>query len=670
MRTVPNVALVKEASRAAVYLVVGDTKFWIIDAAEFDALGFRWPKVLVVDDGSLAHLPERRLHAPPRTRPSDVFFDCGEDFSSITGRWHFNCQRSASLVQRDVLVAGWLYRPRIPEDPDLPFINIAGHGIEDIHYNLLLDVVFCDRMYGPNGLSSRLEGVIYRGNPADAQPLPFAAGPPVTNGRPTAVTYNSWILPGNYYDLHGELNSWHRNHTGGVFTRHFVGRGEPPAHWVNPFREDDGAYFPFHPFNPDGRDRNLLTGDYILMRGPLWEDSWHEDPALAGGPWDIGQTRHHAWLEMHPIDWIVRVQAPGPNARLTAMRAALCTEDVTGPQMDWGAPVTPGFTPPGPATRRLEVRTVERLDDLRMGMIVPGSLRGVHTTRHADRVDVAASVAPIGSSQGRFKGSWLVGWSELDQRDRVWIDDGLPAGSQEFGDGEGWTWTSLDPSPFHGIIAHPSADAAGVHQHYFINQTGTMPVGPGDTLFAAAWLDPGNPPDEIMLQWRTTDWLHRAFWGADMIGWGAPGTSERRPMGRLPFAGEWVRLEVPAAAVGLEGQAVTGIAFTLFNGRVTWDYAGVRSAVPKSGQLATSVTPRVIFEGRRRVTVTAVDSGDRSPVAGRVLLEGQDVGATNTPFTRVYADFGAMEFVVSCPGYPQATAHLTVRPPRIPDSPP
>jgi hypothetical protein len=34
-------------------------------------------------------------------------------------------------------------------------------------------------------------------------------------------------------------------------------------------------------------------------------------------------------------------------------------------------------------------------------------------------------------------------------------------------------------------------------------------------------------------------------------------------MGRLPFAGEWVRLGVPAAAVGLAGATVTGMAFTL-----------------------------------------------------------------------------------------------------------
>ncbi len=45
-------------------------------------------------------------------------------------------------------------------------------------------------------------------------------------------------------------------------------------------------------------------------------------------------------------------------------------------------------------------------------------------------------------------------------------------------------------------------------------------------------------------------------------------------MGPLPVAGQWVRLEVPASLIGLEGQTLNGMAFTRFNGRATWDYAG------------------------------------------------------------------------------------------------
>src|SRR5688572_12077684 len=49
-------------------------------------------------------------------------------------------------------------------------------------------------------------------------------------------------------------------------------------------------------------------------------------------------------------------------------------------------------------------------------------------------------------------------------------------------------------------------------------------------------------------------------------------------MGAMPPAGQWVRLEVPASAVGLEGKSVRGMAFTLFGGRAAWDVTGVNTA--------------------------------------------------------------------------------------------
>ena len=101
-----------------------------------------------------------------------------------------------------------------------------------------------------------------------------------------------------------------------------------------------------------------------------------------------------------------------------------------------------------------------------------------------------------------------------------------------------------------------------------------MPVSVGDTLFAAVYIDAVNPPAEIMLQWNDGTWEHRAYWGANLIPWGTDGTVSRRFMGALPAAGQWVQLAVPAAQVGLEGRTLNGMAFTLYGGRATWDYAG------------------------------------------------------------------------------------------------
>ena len=75
------------------------------------------------------------------------------------------------------------------------------------------------------------------------------------------------------------------------------------------------------------------------------------------------------------------------------------------------------------------------------------------------------------------------------------------------------------------------------------------------------YLDPANPPTEVMLQWNDGSWAHRAYWGANTIG--AAGNVTQTYMGGLPPTGQWVRLAVPAAQVGLEGRTLNGMAFTL-----------------------------------------------------------------------------------------------------------
>ena len=80
-----------------------------------------------------------------------------------------------------------------------------------------------------------------------------------------------------------------------------------------------------------------------------------------------------------------------------------------------------------------------------------------------------------------------------------------------------------------------------------------------------------------MLQWNDGSWNHRAYWGANNISYGVDGTESRYYMGDLPTVGEWVRLEVPASLVGLEGSTLNGMAFTLYDGLATWDHASKSS---------------------------------------------------------------------------------------------
>ena len=160
----------------------------------------------------------------------------------------------------------------------------------------------------------------------------------------------------------------------------------------------------------------------------------------------------------------------------------------------------------------------------------------------------------------------------------VWVEDALPAGRWRRATVDPWNWISSNPAPYSGALAHQSALAGGEHQHYFYNATATLSVAVGESLFAYVYLDPANPPSEVMLQWNDGSWEHRAYWGANLIPWGNDGTVARHAMGALPAVGQWVRLEVAASVVGLEGRVLNGMAFTLYDGRATWDYAGKSSA--------------------------------------------------------------------------------------------
>jgi hypothetical protein len=137
----------------------------------------------------------------------------------------------------------------------------------------------------------------------------------------------------------------------------------------------------------------------------------------------------------------------------------------------------------------------------------------------------------------------------------------------------------LLPAPA-GVI-HRSALVAGMHQHFIDGVPATSALTPGanDVLYGYVLIDREQPPREVMLQFNVGGrWEHRAFWGEDLIGWGVAGTASRLARGSLPQAGEWIRLEVPARELGLAGQAITGIAFTLFDGRAAWGPAGIVTA--------------------------------------------------------------------------------------------
>jgi hypothetical protein len=261
------------------------------------------------------------------------------------------------------------------------------------------------------------------------------------------------------------------------------------------------------------------------------------------------------------------------------------------------------------------------------------------------RLEVPASVVGVegvalqGMSFTLYGGRATWDYAGKVSNETVWVEDALPWGAVPVQDPESWYWVGgMNPSPFSGNAAHQSSLLTGRHQHYFYGASDALTVNTGDKLFTYVYLDPLNPPSEIMLQWDegAGSWAHRAYWGANLISDGVNGTASRQYMGALPAAGRWVRLEVPASAVGLEGRTVNGMAFTLYHGRATWDYAGKSSGTMTGAFLSSpGINMAGVEEARRQVKETvAKQSISLSPRA--VLITDLNSEPVAVPFVKTY----------------------------------
>ena len=162
---------------------------------------------------------------------------------------------------------------------------------------------------------------------------------------------------------------------------------------------------------------------------------------------------------------------------------------------------------------------------------------------------------------------------EPETVETVWTDDESPAGAKLQGT---WDWAELvaGKPPFSGKRAMKRS-GDGNTQHVVTGVRESHVVAKDSVLFAHVFLaDPA--PKQIMLQFHSGGWEHRAYWGENRINWGKDKTPSRHRVGDLPETGKWVRLEVPAKDVGLKpGDTITGWAFTQFDGVSYWDKAGI-----------------------------------------------------------------------------------------------
>lgn len=206
----------------------------------------------------------------------------------------------------------------------------------------------------------------------------------------------------------------------------------------------------------------------------------------------------------------------------------------------------------------------------------------LQTQLAAIRSEIQLAVAKVEYSAPQDEGT-----QPVTPQDYVWIDDSLPAGATPQASGTGPTSWQFVGQPEHPVFCGEKSmlrTATGLSQHFFTGAEPPLTVGKGDRFFCYVYLDPQNPPKEIMLQFNDGTWEHRAIWGENQIDWGQLGTPSRKRVGDLPANGEWVRLEVPAEEVGLKpGSKINGWAFTQFDGTVIWDKAGLVTMTPQAG---------------------------------------------------------------------------------------
>ena len=133
----------------------------------------------------------------------------------------------------------------------------------------------------------------------------------------------------------------------------------------------------------------------------------------------------------------------------------------------------------------------------------------------------------------------------------------------------------------------------------------------GDILFTWAFIDPCNPPKQILITYvNGGDVMHGAFWGENLILPGARIPQNSR-IGVMPDAGRWVRLEIPAGLIYAEGLAMDGVVFATYGGRAWFDRVGRTPRVnlargKAASQSTTRVNNGITFDASRVV------DGDRS----------------------------------------------------------
>lgn len=125
-------------------------------------------------------------------------------------------------------------------------------------------------------------------------------------------------------------------------------------------------------------------------------------------------------------------------------------------------------------------------------------------------------------------------------------------------------------------------EAGGLVQHIAVLKKPVI-IQDKDEFYLWVYLDPAKPTKTLMLQANVGgEWGHRAYWGDAEIPYGkGPDSPAYHRAGNLPKAGEWTRLTVSPATMGLPPGSVIGqVACTQVGGLIYWDNVGLHTTNP------------------------------------------------------------------------------------------
>lgn len=232
--------------------------------------------------------------------------------------------------------------------------------------------------------------------------------------------------------------------------------------------------------------------------------------------------------------------------------------------------------------------------------------------------------------------------------DNVYTDAGGATYTSEGGDA--WLFATRPYVPVvSGSSSHVGFTASGMHQHYFYGSSNTLYAAAGYFHVQYVYVPSNSVPSEVMLQFHEPGgWEHRAYWGSNSIGWGIDGTASRRPMGPLPAGrDQWLMFIVKTEDVGTNGLLIDGLAYTLYDGGVYWDYSALSWGNPSAG----TMTVNSLLVGQK---VELYDSNMVLKVSGTVqtgqssvTLDVYSVGINVFPFKgyiKVYTTTNSLQY--------------------------